>query len=199
LRAADQSAVTGSVAIKDGEFHYRRPRYIKRISASWPPWRWKILLRMEDGTEVCTIDTSRFGRIRAVDAQDAISVPPLSLLARDAWLDLPSVEDLRADLTCRAAPIKTVLLDQNAAVSGLGNYNVDEVLFHARIHPRQPSYTLDMKQTVALHSAIELVAAKVMEIDADTKKLPKTWLYKHRYGRKNGVGQVFTMVNFFHS
>jgi formamidopyrimidine-DNA glycosylase len=150
---------------------------------------------MDDGTEVCTIDTSRFGRIRAVDAEDAISVPPLSLLARDAWLDLPSAKDFRADLTCRTAPIKTVLLDQNAAVSGLGNYNVDEVLFHARIHPRQPSYTLDMQQTVALHSAIELVAAKVMEVDADTKKLPKTWLYKHRYGRKNGVGQIFTMVH----
>ena len=186
--------MTGSVAIKDGEFHYRRPRYIKRISASWPPWRWKILLNMHDGTEVCTIDTSRFGRIRAVDAQEALSIPPLSLLARDAWLDLPTSDELRAELNCRTTPIKTVLLDQNAAVSGLGNYNVDEVLFQARIHPRQPSYTLDMNQTEALHSAIRLVAAKVMEIDADTKKLPKTWLYKHRYGRKGGVGQTFIMV-----
>jgi formamidopyrimidine-DNA glycosylase len=149
---------------------------------------------MDDDTEVCTIDTSRFGRIRAVDAQDAVSVPPLSLLARDAWLDLPPVGDLRAQLVCRTAPIKTVLLDQNAAVSGLGNYNVDEVLFQARIHPRQPAYTLDMPQTQVLHSAIKLVAAKVMEVDADTKKLPKTWLYKHRYGRKGGVGQKFVMV-----
>lgn len=186
--------MTGSVAIQNGEFHYRRPRYIKRISASWPPWRWKILLVMDDGMEVCTIDTSRFGRIRAVDAQDATSLPPLSLLARDAWLDLPTSDELRAELACRVTPIKTVLLDQNAAVSGLGNYNVDEVLFQARIHPRQPSYTLDVDQTEALHSAITLVAAKVMEVDADTKKLPKTWLYKHRYGRKGGVGRTFVTV-----
>lgn len=154
---------------------------------------------MEDDTEVCTIDTSRFGRIRAVNAEDAMSIPPLSLLARDAWLDLPSVDDLRAELICRTAPIKTVLLDQNAAVAGLGNYNVDEVLFQARIHPRQPSYTLSEEQTAAVHAAITLVAAKVMEIDADTKKLPKTWLYKHRYGRKSGVGQIFVMVRSFSS
>jgi formamidopyrimidine-DNA glycosylase len=149
---------------------------------------------MDDSTEVCTIDTSRFGRIRAIDAPDAMSIPPLSLLARDAWLDLPDPDELGAELCCRTTPIKTVLLDQNAAVAGLGNYNVDEVLFQARIHPRQPSYTLDTHQTEALHSAIKLVAAKVMEIDADTKKLPKTWLYKHRYGRKGGVGQSFVMV-----
>lgn len=149
---------------------------------------------MDDDTEVCTIDTSRFGRIRAVDAQDAISIPPLSLLARDAWLDLPTVDKLRVELNCRTTPIKTVLLDQNAAVSGLGNYNVDEILFQARIHPIQPSYTLGINQIEALHSAIRLVVAKVMEIDADTKKLPKTWLYKHRYGRKGGVGQTFVLV-----
>ena len=148
---------------------------------------------MADETEVCSIDTSRFGRIRAVDAEDAISIPPLSLLARDAWLDLPSPDDLKEDLACRTAPIKTVLLDQNAAVSGLGNYNVDEILFQSRIHPRQPSYTLSANQIHALHAAIKLVAAKVMEVDADTTKLPKTWLYKHRYGRKGGIGQTFVM------
>lgn len=152
---------------------------------------------MDDGTEVCTVDTSRFGRVRAVDAEDALSIPPLSLLAPDAWLNLPSSKDLGADLACRTAPIKTVLLDQKAAVSGLGNYNVDEILFQARIHPRQPSYTLDGVQTEALHSAIKLVAAKVMEVDADTKKLPKTWLYRHRYGRKSGIGQAFVMVSGF--
>lgn len=149
---------------------------------------------MHDDTEVCTIDTSRFGRIRAIDAEDALSIPPLALLARDVWLDLPSSDNLRTELLCRSAPIKTVLLDQRAAVSGLGNYNVDEILFQARIHPRQPAYTLDFNQTEALHSAIRLVSAKVIEIDADTKKLPKTWLYKHRYGRKSGVGQTFVMV-----
>jgi formamidopyrimidine-DNA glycosylase len=149
---------------------------------------------MDDDTEVCTIDTSRFGRIRAVAAQDAITIPPLSLLARDAWLDLPTPGELATELKCRTTPIKTVLLDQNAAVSGLGNYNVDEILFQARIHPRQPSYTLGMSQIEALHSAIRLVVAKVMEVDADTKKLPKTWLYKHRYGRKGGVGQTFVTV-----
>lgn len=183
--------MTGSVAIKGGEFHYRRAKYIKRMGTEWPPFRWKILLKMADDTEVCSIDTSRFGRIRAVDAEDAISIPPLSLLARDAWLDLPSPDDLKEDLACRTAPIKTVLLDQNAAVSGLGNYNVDEILFQSRIHPRQPSYTLSADQMQALHTAIKLVAAKVMEIDADTTKLPKTWLYKHRYGRKGGIGQTF--------
>ena len=149
---------------------------------------------MDDETEVCTIDTSRFGRVRAVNAEDAVSVPPLSLLARDAYLDLPTTAELGVELKSRTAPIKTVLLDQNAVVSGLGNYNVDEVLFQARIHPRQPAYTLDEEQMEALHEAVGLVVAKVMEIDADTKKLPKTWLYKHRYGRKNGVGKVFVMV-----
>lgn len=150
---------------------------------------------MTDGTEVCTIDTSRFGRIRAIDASDAASIPPLSLLARDAWLDLPSAEELIQELACRTAPIKTVLLDQNAAVCGLGNYNVDEVLFHARIHPRQPAYTLNETQVKNLHAAVKKVAAMVMDVDADTKKLPKTWLYKHRYGRKSGIGQKFVMVS----
>ena len=150
---------------------------------------------MEDGTEVCTIDTSRFGRIRAIDAKDAASVPPLSLLARDAWLNLPPHKELREELVCRTAPIKTVLLDQNAAVAGLGNYNTDEILFQARIHPRQPAYTLNIEQSQDLHSAIQLVTKTVILADADTKLFPKTWLYKHRYGRKDGVGQAFVMVS----
>lgn len=50
-------------------------------------------------------------------------------------------------------PIKLLLLDQTLVV-GLGNIYVDEVLWHAKIHPKRPANSLKQKEIDVLHQAI---------------------------------------------
>jgi len=77
--------------------------------------------------------------------------PDVERLGPDA-LTLTRTELQRA-LAQRRAPLKAVLLDQEA-VAGLGNLLVDEVLWWAALAPTRPANTLDPAETAALQSAI---------------------------------------------
>eukprot|EP00971_Amphidinium_carterae_P328798 6460867-Amphidinium_carterae.1 len=57
-------------------------------------------------------------------------------------------------VTASSMPIKGLLLDQEKAVSGVGNWVADEVLYHASIHPAAVSKTLSETQVDALHNAL---------------------------------------------
>lgn len=96
----------------------------------------------QDDTEWAYTDSRRLGRIKLIDAEDIFSVPPLSLLGMDPYLNMPTVEHVQTKLAARTAPIKAILLDQNAIFAGLGNWLVDEILYHAKIHPAQPCNSL---------------------------------------------------------
>jgi hypothetical protein len=58
---------------------------------------------------------------------------PLSLLARDAHNDLPTLDEFSAALAKRKAPVKALLLDQDAIISGIGNYLIDEICYQSRV------------------------------------------------------------------
>lgn len=56
-------------------------------------------------------------------------------------------------LSKRAAPIKSVLMDQSF-IAGLGNIYADEALFEARIHPGKLAKELSYQEVGRLHKAI---------------------------------------------
>lgn len=59
--------------------------------------------------------------------------------------------------------------------------NLDEVLYHARIHPEQRCNTLSEEQTEALHRQISYVCTFAVKVNADDSKFPDNWLFKHRW------------------
>ena len=85
------------------------------------------------------------------------------------------VDELTERVGRKKAFIKPVLLDQSV-VAGLGNWIVDEVLFHAFIHPEQRANTLTPGQMAKLHDAIRLVLQTAIRYEATYRDFPADFL-----------------------
>jgi len=137
--------MSGSTAIKDGEQVEYRKKPKKKLNeegTDWPPAYWRCEICFDDESRWAFTDSRRLGRIKMIEDPDIEAVPPLSLLGADPYLNMISQATLKELLSHRKAPIKAILLDQNAIFCGLGNWLVDEILYHAKIHPSQPCNSL---------------------------------------------------------
>jgi len=112
----------------------------------------RAAIALDDGNELRWRDVRRFGTWTLADdlagLEEKLGPEPLS----DAF----TVETLAAALVGRAAPVKTVLLDQRR-VAGLGNIYVDEALHVAGAHPARPAGSLSPDEIVRLHAALREV------------------------------------------
>ena len=79
-------------------------------------------------------------------------------------------------------PVKALMLDQ-ANISGIGNWVADEILYQARIHPEQYSYTFSSAQITALHKAMMDVCGTAVGVLADSSQFPETWLMRYRWDK----------------
>jgi formamidopyrimidine-DNA glycosylase len=113
------------------------------------------------GREVRFIDPRTFGFIAVFD-DEGLRHSGVSRLGPDAWADAPSLEQLRARLSTRSAPIKALLLDQ-VVVAGLGNIYADEALHVARIHPLRPGRDISDPELGRLLSAIGAVLGTAID------------------------------------
>jgi formamidopyrimidine-DNA glycosylase len=107
--------------------------------ARWDRW----VARLDDGSRLRFHDPRRLGRIWLEPQLDVLGPDALSLTRRQ----------LEMALHGRRAPVKAVLLDQ-AAVAGLGNMLVDEVLWWAGIDPHRPAGALTPSEVAELHRVI---------------------------------------------
>ena len=65
--------------------------------------------------------------------------------------------------------------------AGLREDNLDEVLYHARVHPEQRCNTLSDEQIEALHRQISYICTFAVKVNADDSQFPDNWLFKHRW------------------
>jgi formamidopyrimidine-DNA glycosylase len=104
---------------------------------------------LDDDTWLCFNDLRKFGMMWLVDdwalVNPALGPEPLSEQFEAAAF--------AALLKRRAAPIKSVLLDQTV-LAGIGNIYADEALFAARIDPRKAANKVTRPKAVRLHAAI---------------------------------------------
>lgn len=106
--------------------------------------RWdRLVVHLDSGRRVRLCDPRRLARVQ-ID-------PDPSRLGPDA-LTL-GFGDLRRALAGRGAPVKAVLLDQQA-VAGLGNMLVDEVLLRAGVDPARPAASLTDDEVRRVHRAV---------------------------------------------
>jgi formamidopyrimidine-DNA glycosylase len=144
------------------------------------PRFWKLELVTDDGTHLAMPDPRRFGRIRL--QQHPESEHPLASLGFDPLEGLPPARELAVRLGRRAAPLKSVLLDQSL-FAGVGNWIADEALYQAAVDPRRLASSLSVAETARLRRRLLAIVRHAVAVGADERRYPRTWLFHRRWGR----------------
>ncbi len=109
-----------------------------------PHERWdRFALTFEDGGRLALRDKRRLGR--------AVLEPDLSRLGPDAAV--ATREEFRWRVGQGGGPIKARIMDQGV-IAGVGNLLADEILWQARIDPRQPASSLSQTELDTLRRAV---------------------------------------------
>ena len=152
----------------------------KDLRHEWPPRFMKIRVELDDGGRLAMTNARRLGRIRLQD--DPEREAPIAKLGFDPLYDMPPKRVFVPMLQKRKGVLKAVLLDQGFA-AGVGNWIADEVLYQARIDPQRRASSLDDAEAGRIHAKLRDVIKKACDVDADKERLPRTWLFHHRWGK----------------
>eukprot|EP00873_Tetraselmis_striata_P011736 jgi/Tetstr1/432000/TSEL_021476.t1 len=173
--------MTGTVCV-EGVRGMQYQSFTVQKGAEWPPPYRRLEVTTTTGARWAYCDPRRFGKLFLSDG-----VQPLAKLAPDALLELPPAEAFAVACARRSGPIKALLLDQGALVSGIGNWIADEVLYQAKIHPESPACALGETDIGALRAAI--VSVLDVAIALSGENFPPEWLFHHRWGKGKGDAQ----------
>jgi formamidopyrimidine-DNA glycosylase len=113
----------------------------------------RMILALDDGTELRFIDPRRFGRIRLCETAREAEQPELARLGPDALLAPISAHKLAAMAARSRRAVKALLMDQSC-LAGLGNICAGEILFRCGIHPARPACALSSAELTALAAEI---------------------------------------------
>lgn len=75
--------------------------------------------------------------------------------------------------------IKSTLMDQTF-ISGIGNVYSDEILYHARIHPKTKVENLDEKKLVKIYNAMHHVLETAIDAGAEPSNFPDNFIIPQR-------------------
>ena len=125
-----------------------------------------LIIETDDGATLALNDARRFGSVDLVALRNLAAWPAFAALGPEP---LPSVSAafLGKTFDGRAAPVKTLLLDQRV-IAGLGNIYVCEALNVARIDPRKPGGRIARAALEPLAEAIPLVLNAAIEAGGST-------------------------------
>jgi formamidopyrimidine-DNA glycosylase len=157
-------------------FHFGMTGDLERFGPR-PPFSPAVVasLFFAEGGGVAFLDQRKFGRFGLIDHPDRF--------VRERGLGVDALEMDRADfeerLRARRGSVKALLMDQSA-VAGIGNLYADEILFQAGLHPLAPAGGLDPRARQRLHAVIRRVLRAGIERQADTRRLPRSFLLRHR-------------------
>ena len=112
---------------------------------------------LDDGGELCYVDLRKLGTMWLVADESSV----VGKLGPEPLGEAFDPQEMRRLLAKRAAPVKSVLMDQHA-IAGIGNIYADEALFVARINPRRAARGLSRQASDRLHAAIRQVLVEAM-------------------------------------
>ena len=132
------------------------------------------------GGRIAMTNARRLGRIRLQDDHERGKL--IAKLGFDPLYEMPSKRAFVPMLQKRKGVLKAVLLDQGFAAA-VGNWIADEILYQAGIDPQRPASSLDDAEAGRIHAKLRDVIKKACDVDADKDRLPKSWLFHHRWGK----------------
>ena len=112
----------------------------------------------------------------------------LDALAPDALLcvDTDVIEkDILPSLTDQRLGIKAILLDQKRAVSGVGNWIADEVLYQCEMHPDQTR--LSFSEAKAVWDTLQQIVSTAVHSQIHDESYPEKWLFHYRWTGKKAA------------
>ena len=126
-----------------------------------------LVLETGSGHVLALNDARRFGSVDLVDTGALESWGPFRALGPEPLGEALTARHLARAFAGRAAPIKTLLLDQRI-VAGLGNIYVYEALHRARIRPDKAAGRVSRAALERLVPAIRQVLAESIEAGGST-------------------------------
>lgn len=120
-----------------------------------------VIFHMSSGATVTYNDPRRFGFMELWPIEDLSNYPRIKHLGPEPLSNHFNAAYLDEVLRGKAAPIKSVLLDQ-AVIAGLGNIYVCEALFRSGISPRRKAMSVVGKRAERLAPAINEVIAEAI-------------------------------------
>ncbi|MFA6272859.1 MAG: DNA-formamidopyrimidine glycosylase family protein, partial [Patescibacteria group bacterium] len=108
---------------------------------------------LDDNKELAFSDVRRFGEIKLFKTSEENDMPRLKKLGPEPLSREFTYSVFKSRLQNKKGFIKSILLDQHF-VSGIGNIYADEILWEAKINPKQKTDSLNVRQSKAIHSAI---------------------------------------------
>ena len=97
-----------------------------------------------------------FGSVHLVPMANLNGHPQLGTLGPEPLADDFTPRRLEELLRGKRGAVKKYLLDQQF-IAGIGNVYVQDILWHARLHPLRPANSLDSSDVARLHAAIRHV------------------------------------------
>ncbi|MCT7374166.1 Fpg/Nei family DNA glycosylase [Chelativorans salis] len=156
-----------------------RLKYFKRLKDD--PKHDRLRLDFNNGYHLAYDDQRMLGRIRLLKDPDVfIASHKLGPDALDPSLDRRAF----AERLCRRkGQVKSALMDQSL-LAGIGNIYSNEILFHARLHPKAQVQNLKREQLSSLFEATRRVLRVAIDNGAGTqdveKRIPQDYLLPHR-------------------
>jgi formamidopyrimidine-DNA glycosylase len=115
----------------------------------------RVVFTLDDGEQIW-IHFWWFGHVHAFPLGKLEAHPQIGTLGVEPLSEEFNVNKLSLMLEGRRGRIKSYLLDQRF-IAGIGNVYVQDILWHARLHPNRKADTLESADILRLHKAIRLV------------------------------------------
>jgi formamidopyrimidine-DNA glycosylase len=128
-------------------------KWIRRRSDEMPASHVRASLALEDGHVLDYRDPRLFGRLVRGSARELKARSPLAKLGPDPLSGI-DVDRLFATLLRTRRSLKEALMDQRT-LAGLGNIQVSEALYRAKLHPQRLGVSLSRDEVERLARAID--------------------------------------------
>lgn len=139
---------------------------------------------LDDKKQLAFSDVRRFGEIKLFKTSEEDSILRLKMLGPEPLSRKFTRSVFVERIETKKGLIKSVLLDQHV-LSGIGNIYADEILWEARINPKQSVAVLTGKEITALYGAIVKILKKAVKYRGTSISD-----YRDALGRKGGYQNV---------
>lgn len=138
----------------------------------------RLLIRFSNGYHLSYDCQRLLGQVQmAGDFKSFLQKKELGPDALNAHLDRSTLSSVLAG---RRGMVKPALMNQRI-IAGIGNVYSDEILFHAKVHPKKKVSELQEETSERLSNEIGHVLRTAIEYRADPENMPESFLLPHRH------------------